>query len=234
VSKQISSALSEVMRSVGYVQKDRRAEFGDRYKYASEAAFIGAVREAMVKSDLVLRPMKLDARTEEHAPTRQGARQYRCDLVATYELSHTSGETLIVQSLGCGIDVGDKAAYKAMTGAYKYAIRQLLMLETGDDPDHQHSSQQESAALNKPTATAAKPPPPREKDATWEASRSGFCAELGRLGVEYEKLAEYLESIGRERPSAMDAATRASLIRALKPETAFRAKFDAHLTTGAA
>jgi hypothetical protein len=81
---------------------------------------------------------------------------------------------------------------------------------------------------------SAKPPPPREKDATWEASRAGFCAELGRLGVEYEKLADYLESIGRERPSVMDAATRASLIRALKPETAFRAKFDAHTTTGAA
>ena len=33
------------------------------------------------------------------------------------------------------MDTGDKDSNKAMTAAFKYALRQTLMIETGDDPD---------------------------------------------------------------------------------------------------
>ena len=37
-------------------------------------------------------------------------------------------------SSGEGSDTGDKASNKALTGAYKYALRQTFCIETGDDP----------------------------------------------------------------------------------------------------
>jgi hypothetical protein len=128
-------------------------------------------------------------------------------------LLHKSGEWLASTATAAVRDASPQVVGSAQTYLRRYGLQE------DDDGEATRS---------------AKPPPPKEKDATWEASRAGFCAELGRLGVDYDRLAEYLESIGRERPSAMDAATRASLIRALKPETAFRAKFDAHTSTGAA
>jgi hypothetical protein len=45
-----------------------------------------------------------------------------------------SGEELTVRVAGEGADAGDKAPYKAMTGALKYALLQSFLLATGDDP----------------------------------------------------------------------------------------------------
>ena len=38
---------------------------------------------------------------------------------------------------GQGLDSGDKAPYKAMTGALKYALLQSFLLATGDDPEEE-------------------------------------------------------------------------------------------------
>ena len=42
---------------------------------------------------------------------------------------------MIAKVAGQGIDAGDKAPYKAMTGALKYALLQSFLLATGDDPE---------------------------------------------------------------------------------------------------
>src|SRR5262249_36903978 len=54
------------------------------------------------------------------------------------------------QVLGEASDAGDKAAPKALTGAYKYFLRQTFLIETGDDPDRYASADQEAAPANKP------------------------------------------------------------------------------------
>ena len=40
---------------------------------------------------------------------------------------------------GEGADAGDKAPYKAMTGALKYALLQSFLLGTGDDPEDERA-----------------------------------------------------------------------------------------------
>jgi len=172
--------------------------------YATLAAVIEAIREPLSKQGIAFTSLASTDGLTVSVETR---------------LMHKSGEWLSSTATAAVRDASPQVVGSAQTYLRRYGLQAICGLAAEDDDGE---------------ATRSAKPPPREKDATWEASRSGFCAELSRLGVEYEKLAEYLESIGRERPSAMDAATRASLIRALKPETAFRAKFDAHLTTGAA
>ena len=50
-----------------------------------------------------------------------------------------SGEELTVRVAGEGADAGDKAPYKAMTGALKYALLQSFLLATGDDPEDERA-----------------------------------------------------------------------------------------------
>jgi hypothetical protein len=57
-------------------------------------------------------------------------------LVMAYTFSDVdSGEEIIAKVAGQGLDAGDKAPYKAMTGALKYALLQSFLLATGDDPE---------------------------------------------------------------------------------------------------
>ena len=46
-----------------------------------------------------------------------------------------SGEEIVAKVAGQGLDAGDKAPYKAITGALKYALLQSFLLATGDDPE---------------------------------------------------------------------------------------------------
>ncbi len=52
--------------------------------------------------------------------------------------SHVEG-TMI----GCGSDRQDKGAYKAITGALKYALTSTFIIPTGDDPESEDGTRQE-------------------------------------------------------------------------------------------
>src|ERR1700738_5163472 len=50
-------------------------------------------------------------------------------------MDRDTAEEITVKVAGEGLDTGDKAPYKAMTGALKYALLQSFLLATGDDPE---------------------------------------------------------------------------------------------------
>lgn len=124
----INEAIVNVYKEVGYVQKDGKIAFGNtKYNFAGEAAFIRAIRPAMVDNNLFMSPSKY-----EILSTVNGL----VTVYAEFTLTHKDGETIVVTSIGQGKDSGDKAIPKALTGALKYALRQLFLIETGDDPDN--------------------------------------------------------------------------------------------------
>lgn len=51
---------------------------------------------------------------------------------------------------------------------------------------------------------------------SWSADRAGFCAELKRLGLEYDQLAAWCELENKPRPSVADGVTRATMLRWLR------------------
>jgi hypothetical protein len=57
-----------------------------------------------------------------------------------------TGETISFQSIGTGADSGDKAAYKAATGALKYALLLGFLVPTGDDPESDAATDKVAAA----------------------------------------------------------------------------------------
>lgn len=69
----------------------------------------------------------------------------------SFVIAHVDGETMNVTAIGEGIDSGDKASYKAATGALKYALRQSFIIETGDDPDKTSSEELQTNVLDTDT-----------------------------------------------------------------------------------
>ena len=212
----IGSALSFVYQKVGYVQKSGQMSHGERYTYAGEADFIRAVRPAMAEAGLIgPYPFDVKINTTEHAPTKRGARQFRTEVLVTYRLMHgSSGDWIEIMSPGTGIDVGDKATYKAMTGAYKYCLRQLFCIETGDDPDDTGSREQEAewADNRAPPAVELEVAP---HDPEWDDDRARFCARLRELGFDYNKVRDWAVSNKMGKPSTWGRQGRVRFMRDL-------------------
>jgi hypothetical protein len=133
--KNIYEAINAVMQEVGYVQKKKGGDIP--YKFAGEAALIEALRPSMVEHGIFVYPSCVSNVVLEREFTTADKPKGYTHFHATYTFvfMHVSGTFVESQAEGEGIDYGDKAASKASTIAYKYALRQTFCIETGDDPD---------------------------------------------------------------------------------------------------
>lgn len=149
MSENIHQAITAVMNEVGYVKKSRSA--GVNYSFAGEAALIAAIRPAMVENGIYMHVLKIDNVTRENITTAKGAQMINTLITATIRFTHAPSGTFIDSaSTGEGFDSGDKSANKAMTGLYKYAMRQTFCIETGDDPDKYPSEERKATESKNP------------------------------------------------------------------------------------
>ena len=88
-------------------------------------------------------------------------------------IAHESGQWYEIDCVGEGHDSGDKAIYKAITGARKYGLQCLLNLRSADDPEKDSNLDGKPLAPDEPksapprSASAAKPSSkPSPSDAT--------------------------------------------------------------------
>jgi len=173
MTNNIYTALNEVMKQVGYVQKTKAGNLS--YTYAGEAALIAAIRPHFVDNGIVVHPLEVKTINQDNYMTANNKLMNRTAVVIVYRFAHAESDTHIdVAVTGEGSDMGDKSANKALTGAYKYALRQTLLIETGDDPDQfnpedtqngSHDSRGETspqaqATRQRPTAKDIKLPMP--------------------------------------------------------------------------
>ena len=141
--KNVHEAINMVMGRVGYVQKETK---GLPYSFASEPAFIKAVRPHLVDVGLVVYQSNVELIERNEFTSKKGAAGINILAKFTWTWVHVISETSIeVTSFGEAADYGDKAANKAMTAAMKYNMRQTLVIETGDDPDYTDSKEFERA-----------------------------------------------------------------------------------------
>lgn len=142
--KNVHEAINQVMGRVGYVQKEESDKL--KYTFASEPAFIRAVRPHLVDVGLVVYQSGVKMLERNEFTSTRGAQGINILFAFEWTWVHVTSETSItVTSIGEGTDYGDKAANKAMTAAMKYNMRQTLVLETGDDPDYTPSDEFERA-----------------------------------------------------------------------------------------
>ncbi len=154
MSENIHQAINAVMQEVGYVKKTKSG--GLNYSFAGESALIAALRPAMVENGIYMHVLKIESVTRENYTTKSGTAMVNTVISAIIRFTHLSGSFVDVASTGEGSDSGDKSANKAMTGLYKYAMRQTFCIETGDDPDKYASDERKvetKQTEQKPEAT---------------------------------------------------------------------------------
>jgi len=125
--------LAEVRRRIGYIQKRGHNERFN-YSYVTAADIAGSVGDILSELGVVVIPSLENITYESTASRGETTRLAR--VVMAYTFSDVdSGEEIVAKVAGQGLDTGDKAPYKAMTGALKYALLQSFLLATGDDPE---------------------------------------------------------------------------------------------------
>lgn len=205
----ITQALCNAITHIGTVQKTGYNAF-HKYHYASDTDIKRAVQPAFAMNGLAIRPLSvisLDGSGEN--------KSHRLDLVIRWRLSHSSGEWMDFEVPSTGMDSGDKAVYKAITGNIKYALAQICIIPTDDDAERDSPSPSRQKRGGK--MSASPPPVPREvspptQDDDWPAHQKAFCASIGDLGFNYDAVCHLCEHLKRPRPSQMPDDQRLKLL----------------------
>lgn len=131
--------LGEVRRRIGYIRKRGHNQLHD-YSYVTAADIAGTIGDILAELGVIIIPRLESIAYEAQAPGRANPTRI-ARVIMTYTFADAnSGDEVTVKVAGEGLDVGDKASYKAMTGALKYALLQSFLLATGDDPEEERAA----------------------------------------------------------------------------------------------
>jgi hypothetical protein len=144
------NTLRKALKEKGVLKKGAVNEY-DKYRYFSEAQYKELFTELFSDAGLELSFSEIEYLTFTGSEKQANGRMPRLNFILTdiatgfYEVTTITGE---------GIDKGDKAGYKAYTGALKYYLANTFMVATGDDPDkdspnHTMNDKQERKATAK-------------------------------------------------------------------------------------
>ena len=124
------------MNAVSRIQKDKKLLTGAGYEYLSEEAITGHLHDAFSEAGLIIVPSDMEIISMEQEQTAKGSMQFHAIIRVAYTFYNVDSEEQIrVSAIGEGADYNDKALQKAMTSAYKYALRQSFVISTGIDAD---------------------------------------------------------------------------------------------------
>lgn len=126
--------LCNVMGAIDRVAKTGHNAF-HKYDYATESDITAAVRGFMASEGvfMITTIAKIDW---EMVETRSDKRERFCTISAHFIFYDAdSPEKIEFDGVGQGQDPGDKAAFKALTGAVKYGLLKSFLIPTGNDPE---------------------------------------------------------------------------------------------------
>jgi len=167
--KGIGERIAAVMADVTHVEKTGE-NAAQHYKYVEISEVVRAVRDSMVKHGIILEPRHEIASTAE-VQTRNGGTMQIVVTNSTFKFRCADDLTSYIETttVGCGSDSGDKAPFKAMTGALKYALTQTFCLPAGDDAEVDSHERAPKAPASRPAPIArpqqaARPKQPEPQD----------------------------------------------------------------------
>ena len=214
---EIAAALAKAQGSMDNASKDR-----SNPAFKSKYADLASVRDA------VIGPLTAAGIAVIQAPstTAEG-------VVVETRFVHSSG-----QWLSCSVGATPRAydpqsVGSAITYLRRYGLMALASIAPEDDdgntasgaPMQRHEPAQSSYRRWPDPPPEAAPAPKRWSD----NERKAFCAEIDKLGVKYEAVGAWCESVGKPRPSEMEPVQRSAVLSALLGPA--RGKFDAFAAT---
>ena len=155
----IFSALAKAQRDFKPVQKSGKNQ-AQGYAYADLDDYLSAVRSALAQNELAITSNVIAINDLEPRTTKQGGHLFVVRATLQTRLIHSSGESIETISYGDGMDSGDKAIFKAVTGARKYGLAALLGLATTDDPEEDRAPAHQMRQQPRPQSEEKKATPP--------------------------------------------------------------------------
>ena len=129
--QQKKNKLRKMLKDKGMLKKGAENKY-DNYKYFSEAQYKQLFTELFSECALELSFTEVSYDTFTAEGKQSNGRLPKLKFKLT-DIETGFSETSVIT--GEGIDKGDKAGFKAYTGALKYYLATTFMVATGDDPE---------------------------------------------------------------------------------------------------
>ena len=130
--QQKKNALRKALKAKGILAREGQNTY-DKYKYFSESQYKSLFTELFSDAGLELSFTELDYQMYESSSDKMpNGRLVKLEFSLIDIETGYSEETVIT---GEALDKGDKAGYKAYTGAIKYYLANTFLVATGDDPE---------------------------------------------------------------------------------------------------
>lgn len=123
--------LRKLLKEKGILVKGAHNDFDD-YEYFSEAQYKELFTELLSECDLELDSNELEVRFIDGTEKQKFGAFVTINFILT---DIETGYSLEYIHSGIGFDKGDKALYKAKTGAIKYFFATTFLVATKDDPE---------------------------------------------------------------------------------------------------
>lgn len=143
--QQKKNALRKVLKEKGVLTKKAKNEY-DNYTYFSEAQYKELFTGLFADCGLELKFNEIAYETFTGSEKRSNGRMPKLEF-ELMDIETGFGETTVIT--GEGIDSGDKAGYKAYTGALKYYLANTFMVATGDDPEKESPNETMNTKVEK-------------------------------------------------------------------------------------
>lgn len=165
------NALRKALKEKGIIKKDKENTF-DKYAYLSEAAYKNLFTELFANFGLELKTSEISYEFFDGSEKQPNGRTVKLQFTL-FDIDTGFYEEAVIT--GEGLDKGDKAGYKAATGALKYYLASNFMVATGDDAEN------DTPETTRPTKKAAQPMPQKGVQGFQSNFRaaSAFCEENG-------------------------------------------------------
>lgn len=144
----IAKKLVNVMIECGHIAKNGLNSY-HQYKYATAEDVLLKVNSALTKNKIVSVVIPEIASMVDVINLKGNTEHLVTVNVQIKLIDSESGECVDLFGIGSGQDAGDKAVMKAQTAAIKYAYMMSLCIATGDDPEADTKTDENSSIGNK-------------------------------------------------------------------------------------
>jgi len=139
--------LASIVAEIDHVEKSGRNTF-QNYNYVKAADVAWLVRKALSSRNIYLVSDVVEVRNYT-IPAKENTVMQAVDV--RMEFSFFDGDSpatlpIVTHAWGTGTDKGDKAIYKAMTGALKYGLRHSFIIPDESDPEADVETDKATAA----------------------------------------------------------------------------------------
>ncbi|KRM17466.1 hypothetical protein FD31_GL002657 [Companilactobacillus nantensis DSM 16982] len=125
--------LTKIQKELDKIEKDGKNN-RQGFDYVSESQVKSKLQNKLADHGIMIIP-HYEILNTWNSQTNKGNTMNYVSVMGTFKLTNGS-EEFIGSMPGIGMDSGDKAIYKAETGAQKNFLMQLFLMSTGDDPEN--------------------------------------------------------------------------------------------------